>query len=329
MTTSHLDFANATIAERLTAPMSPVLRDALDGLLDTPKQLPSRLFYDTQGAQLFEKITRLDEYYLTRTERSILTTYASDIANVVGQNSIVIEYGSGSAEKIRLLLDTLEPRAYVPVDVSAQQLADTADALQLERPGLAVYPVEADFTTMTELPLQLPDARRVGLFLGSTIGNLHPADARAFLRRVGTHIGKDGMLLLGVDLKKDATVLHAAYNDRDGVTAAFNMNALHHVRKSCNAIVDTDAFGHYAFYNPLAGRIEMHLVATRATTITLRDHTIRFAAGEGIWTESSYKYTPAGVDQLARESGFSVIQCWTDPDRWFAVVALSPRTAAP
>jgi uncharacterized SAM-dependent methyltransferase len=185
--------------------------------------------------------------------------------------------------------------------------------------------VEADVSTVTELPPTLPKGRRVGLLLGSAIGTLHPAEAKAFLRRACTHLGRDGILLMGIDLKKDPALLHAAYNDTAGVTSTFNMNGLRHLGHACNAVVDVEAFEHYAFYNPAAGRVETHLVAKRSTAIAIGGHTIRFAAGEGVWTGSAYKYTLGGVDQLARESGFTVLRCWTDPENWYAVVAIIPK----
>jgi dimethylhistidine N-methyltransferase len=313
--------------ERLEDAGESVLRTALGGLLATPRQLPPKLFYDACGARLFEEITRLDEYYLTRIERSLLGAHSHAIAHAAGSGRVLIEYGSGAAEKVRLLLDALTPAAYVPVDVSGEQLDAVAIALATDHPNLEVYPVAADFTTLTELPPSVPAGRRIGLLLGSTIGNLHPAGARAFLRRAAEQLGPDGALVLGVDLRKAPAVLHAAYNDPAGVTARFNRNVLHRLQRECGARVDVNAFAHYAYYNPVAGRVEMHLVATMGTEIHLAGHVFRFAAGEGIWTESSYKYTTAELEWLARDSGFHIARLWTDAQEWFAVAVLEPAGA--
>jgi len=300
---------------------SSILQDALDGLSSVPRQLPPKLFYDATGAALFEQITQLAAYYPTRTEREILTTHAADIATVVGRDAVLIEYGSGAGSKIRLLLDALAPRAYVPVDVSAEQLSSVAQTLEADYPGLRVHPVNADFTAATRLPDTLPSGKRVALFLGSTIGNFHIEEAHTFLRRIAASVGPDGMLLLGVDLKKDPAILHAAYNDEYGITAAFNRNVLERLQRECGASIEVDAFVHYAFYNPVAGRVEMHLVATRPTTIGIGDRVFSFVAGEGIWTESSYKYTVADVRAMGEDSGFRMERMWVDAREWFGVAA--------
>lgn len=309
---------------------NPALPKALQGLLDQPRTLPPQLFYDARGAKLFEAITRLDEYYLTRTERAILTTYASEIATVLrqraefaaGKETLLIEYGSGAAEKVRLLLDAIEPTIYVPVDVSKDQLLGVADQLASDYPEMAVRPVVADFTSTFVLPEDLPVAHRIALFLGSTIGNFHPHESRTFLQRVAQQLGPNGMLLLGVDLRKAPSVLHAAYNDRLGITAEFNRNILRHIKRDYQVGVVPDHFEHYAFYNPVAGRMEMHLIASQPTELVFGGHRLHFAPGEGIWTESSYKYTLQELRNLVQKSGFDLVQVWTDPAQWFAVAAL-------
>jgi dimethylhistidine N-methyltransferase len=295
---------------------------ALLGLFDRPRTLPPHLFYDARGAALFEEITQLDEYYLTRAEREILRTYASDIASVIGKGSTLIEYGSGAATKVRLLLDAMAPKRYIPIDVSQEQLLHIAEQLTIDYPNILISPILADFTAPFELPADLPLKNRTALFLGSTIGNFHPCEAQLFLQRVAQQIGIGGTLLLGVDLRKAPTILHAAYNDSAGVTAAFNRNILEHIRRNYHVIVHPETFAHYAFFNPVEGRVEMHLLATKPTDIILGDHRLHFSSGEGIWTESSYKYTPAELGALAKASGFELVHLWTDRKQWFAVAAL-------
>ncbi len=303
-----------------SVPGGLTLREVLSGLLGHPATLPAKALYDERGARLFEEITRLDEYYPTRTERGILTEYAAEIAAVVGKGSIVVEYGSGSAEKARILLPHLAPRAYVPVDVSGAQLEAVAEDITCAY-SVPVYPVTADFSSTISLPVavSLIRASRTALFLGSTIGNFHPHEAAAFMNRVRHTIGPGGALILGVDLRKDPTVLHAAYNDAHGVTAEFNLNVLRRLRSEFDARLDITAFVHYACYEPAAGRVEMHLVARRDTEIAIAGHVIPFGAGEGIWTESSYKFAPEDLGWLGEEGGMHLDRVWTDEQKWFAL----------
>jgi len=297
------------------------LSEVMDGLLATPRQLPAKAFYDECGAYLFEEITRLEEYYPTRTEREILTTRARDIAAAIGQGSMLIEYGSGAADKSRILLQALRPRLYVPVDVSAEQLSRVAGELGDEFPEMQIRPMLADFTEPLVLPNDIAalDAPRVGLFLGSTIGNFHPEQATTFVQGVHATVGDSGMLLLGADLRKDPRILHAAYNDASGVTATFNRNVLRRLQREFAARVDVEAFTHYAFYEPTHGRIEMHLVASRDTSMEIGGRTLRFAAGEGIWTESSYKFTRPVLEQLASSAQMRLTHMWTDRRGWFSL----------
>jgi dimethylhistidine N-methyltransferase len=308
-------------AGRPLVPGALTLGEVLGGLMDTPARLPAKAFYDERGALLFEEITRVAEYYPTRVEREILHAQARAIAAEVGEGAIVIEYGSGAAEKSRILLPHLRPSAYVPVDVSGEQLARVAGELGDEYLEMTVYPVVADFADVVWLPTDVaePGVRRVALFLGSTIGNFHPDEAAGFVRRVRDTVGLGGALLLGADLRKDPTVLHAAYNDARGVTAAFNKNVLERLEREFGARVDVDAFVHHAFYEPVRGRIEMHLVARRETRIELADASVHFGAGEGIWTESSYKFTRGGLAQLGEAGGMSLSRVWTDRRGWFAL----------
>ena len=305
-------------------PGALTLDEVLDGLLATPRRLPAKAFYDARGAELFEDITRLDEYYPTRTEREILDRHARDIAAAVGPGAIVVEYGSGAADKSRLLFPYLQPRAYVPVDVSAEQLNRVANELHTAYPDMLVCPVVADFAETVHLPADIAHstARRVALFLGSTIGNFHADEAVAFLQRIRHTIGPGGALLLGADLRKDPRILHAAYNDTRGVTAAFNRNVLERLHRDFGARIDIDAFTHHAFYEPVAGRIEMHLVAIRDTAIDIAGHHIPFLAGEGIWTESSYKFMRPTLEQLAAAADMSLQHVWNDRRGWFALALL-------
>ena len=326
------------MAEGSTTAACPPEQDAalretvLAGLHARPKALPAWLFYDAAGAALFTDITRLDAYYPTRVELGILRAHAGEIAALLGPGVVLLEYGSGEATKVRLLLDALRaraphgaPSAYVPIDVAGEQLREVTARFASAYPQLAVVPLEADYTGPFALP-ELPaaaDARRVAFFPGSTIGNLHPRDAETFLRRIAATCGAGGALVLGVDLRKDPAVLHAAYNDPEGVTAAFNRNLLVRLNRELDATFDVDRFAHYAFYDPIAGRIEMHLVSLDAQTVQVAGEPITFARGESIWTESSYKYDLAGLATLAAAGGFTVGRVWTDPDEWFAVLYLA------
>jgi dimethylhistidine N-methyltransferase len=301
-------------------------REIHAGLRADPKTLPPKLFYDDTGARLFEQITKLDEYYVTRTEREIMDAHATEMAALIGAGVVLIEPGSGEALKVRTLLNHLErPAAYVPIDISADQLARIAGELTERYPHLEVIPLEADFTRGLCLP-ELPDdmrlARRVAFFPGSTIGNLHPPQAVALLREIVRVVGPRGGLLLGVDLRKDPTILHAAYNDVRGVTAAFNKNALVRLNREFGATFDVDRFRHYAYYNPVANRVEMHLVSLETQSVVVDGERYGFEQGEPIWTESSYKYSPAELEGCAREAGLAMRRMWCDKRRWFMVAFL-------
>ncbi len=298
------------------------LRDVLDGLSRTPKALPSKYFYDARGSELFERITELPEYYPTRTELAILEAHAGEMAAAVGPGAVLIEYGSGSSRKIRLLLDRLaEPAAYVPVDISAEHLRAAADEVRRDYPGLRVEPVAADYTSDR---FALPDdperrRKRVVVFPGSTIGNFDREDAAAFLGHIAGVVGPGGGLLIGVDLKKDPALLLPAYDDAAGVTAAFNRNVLHHINAALGADFEPEAFEHRAVWDEAEGRVEMHLVSRRPQEVSVGGRTFRFAAGDAIHTESSHKYTLDGFAELAAGAGFRPLHCWTDADGLFSV----------
>lgn len=299
--------------------------EVLRGLLDQPRTLPPKLFYDRVGARLFEAITELPEYYLTRTERSILEERAPRIAQWCGENTALIEYGSGAGVKVLHLLDHLErPAAYVPVDISMEQLSAVAAQRARQYPHLRVAPVHADYTARFALPELPDDARRVAFFPGSTIGNLHPPEATSFLRRIRSTIGPGGALILGVDRPKDERILHAAYNDACGVTAAFNLNLLARLNRELNATFNLSLFRHRAIFNRPVSRIEMHLEALATQRVYVAGAPIDFERGETILTECSYKYDLPFLEEVIRPAGFRIQELWTDRRDWFWVAFLVP-----
>jgi dimethylhistidine N-methyltransferase len=296
--------------------------EVLSGLSAPRKWLAPKYFYDERGSQLFEAITELKEYYPTRCELAILREHKADIAGVFGPKTALIEFGTGSTRKVRILLDgasTVE--AYVPVDISAEMLWQEARQLQHDYPRLRVLPVAADFTQAFRLPSAIVGLARAGFFPGSTIGNFEPQDAAAFLRHAGRMLGARAMLIVGVDLVKDASILNAAYDDAAGVTAQFNLNLLTRINRELAADFDVDAFSHRAFYNSERRRIEMHLVSGRRQTVNIAGHAIEFAAGETIHTENSYKYTIESFGLLAQSAGWTPVKAWTDG--YFSVHALA------
>ena len=298
--------------------------EVLAGLARSRKQLPCKFFYDRRGSQLFDQICELPEYYLTRTELQILHDHASEMAELLGPRCRFVEYGSGSSSKTRLLLDELHsPASYVPLDISREHLLESAARICAGYPQLKVYPVCADYTKAFALPDGEGARRTVIYFPGSTIGNFDPHDARAFLRAAAQRVGIGGGMLTGVDLKKDPSLLHAAYNDASGITAAFNLNLLARINRELDGNFALDRFAHYALYNPRLGRIEMHLVSQAAQTVAAAGRNFAFAEGESIFTESSYKYTLAGFDSLAGASGWHVERVWTDPLKLFSVQYLT------
>jgi L-histidine Nalpha-methyltransferase len=301
---------------------SEFARDLLAGLRNAPKTAPCKYFYDREGSALFDRICELPEYYPTRTEMALLRKHAVEIAQAMGPDALLIEYGAGALKKVGLLLDALErPRAYVPVDISGEYLHDVTARLRASCPGLAVHPVVADFTEPFDLP-QI-GGRRIGFFPGSTIGNLDRKEAFRFLRRAAGLLGGGGMLI-GVDLVKDPAILHAAYNDSQGVTEAFNKNLLVRANRELEADFDPAAFAHYAFYNPIAQRIEMHLMSMAEQNVTLRGQEIAFTEGETIHTENSHKHTVEGFRALARQAGFLPRGVWTDSAGLFSLHWLEP-----
>jgi dimethylhistidine N-methyltransferase len=304
------------------------LDDVLEGLSQPQKTLSPKYFYDEAGSALFDAICELPEYYPTRTEIAIMREHVREMAERLGPRCALIEYGSGSGRKTRILIEALAPVAYIPVDIAAAQLKASSAELAREFPGLAVYAVCADYSR----PLALPDLngvnarRRIVYFPGSTIGNFTVEETALFLKNARAVAGPGGGLLIGVDLKKDSARLDAAYNDAQGVTARFNLNVLARINRELGADFDLSAFEHRAFYNADLGRIEMHLVSLREQQATVRGRVIRFRSGETIHTESSYKYTVEEFANLARGAGFAPAAYWTDAARLFAVHYLTvPR----
>ncbi|MEM1112829.1 MAG: L-histidine N(alpha)-methyltransferase [Pseudomonadota bacterium] len=289
------------------------------GLRASPKRINPKWFYDQAGSALFEQITRLPEYYPTRTEVSILQNNRVAIADHCGRGCVLIEPGSGNCEKARLLLDALEPSAYVPLDISADFLLQAANQLGHEYPGLHIHAVCADFNDDWQLQGSLPEGRRVVFYPGSTIGNLEPLEAERFLSRVRRLVGDNGGMLVGVDLHKSSARLNAAYNDASGVTAAFNLNVLQRINALLRTNFDPESFRHRAFYNEVERRIEMYLVSTAAQRVRGDGLDIEFAEGETIHTENSYKYSVDSFAALAADAGFELQQSWLDSDELFSV----------
>ncbi|RTL50912.1 MAG: L-histidine N(alpha)-methyltransferase [Bradyrhizobiaceae bacterium] len=300
-------------------------RDVITGLTQQPKQLPPKYFYDETGSHLFEEITRLPEYYPTRTELKILRDRGADIASIIPPGAALVEFGAGATTKVRLLLERCRFAAYVPVDISGAFLNGQANGLRADFPDLAVHAVVADFTTPFLLPDAVKDMPKVGFFPGSTIGNFDPAEAAAFLQGARDILGEGATMIVGVDLEKAEPVLHAAYNDSAGVTAKFNENVLARVNRELGGDFDLSAFAHQAVYNRERHRIEMHLVSLKAQTAHLCDKSFSFSAGESIHTESSYKYSTERFQRLARESGWMPQAIWTDRDKMFSVHALTTK----
>jgi dimethylhistidine N-methyltransferase len=287
--------------------------------------LPCKYFYDATGSELFERITTLDEYYPTRTELALMKRHAPEMAALLGRRCLLIEYGSGSSTKTRLLLDHLiEPAGYAPIDVSCEHLHRSAQELSAEYPDIEMLPLCADFTRPLDAPTpRKPAARRVVYFPGSTIGNLTPDEAIALLRRTAQLCGPGGGLLLGADLRKDPRILEAAYNDSQGVTAAFNRNILVRINRELGGDFVVEQFAHRAFYNAAQGRVEMHLVSLRDQTVHIGKAEFFFAAGESIRTEYSHKYSLIGLRVLAEAAGFTVARVWTDELQYFSVLYLT------
>lgn len=304
-------------------PVADVKNEILEGLAQAQKTLPAKYFYDQRGSRLFEEITRLPEYYLTRTEIGLLEQYGGEIAERVGQGAVLMEYGSGASVKIRLLLEALRPDCYVPMDISRDFLIASANQLLDDYPWLSIYAGCVDYSQPVELPVTLAQApHKLGFFPGSSIGNFTPQEAQAFLRRVRMTLGDSSHFLLGVDLYKDEEVLHAAYNDSQGVTADFNKNILRHLNRNLRASFDEDLFEHQALVNKKHSRVEMHLVSKIDQMVHLAGSTLVLRQGESLHTENSYKYRLDSLRWMARQAGFEMECSWTDDDDYYALVLM-------
>jgi L-histidine Nalpha-methyltransferase len=307
-----------------------ICEDVAVGLAARPRKLPPKYFYDDRGARIFERITQLEAYYPTRTELSILREHAVDMAQRIGPQVRLVEFGSGSGDKTWIILRHLmDPAAYIPVDISRTQLVDFAVRVTETFPDLRVEAVCADYTAEYDLPKGDEARRSVAFFPGSTIGNFEKAEAESFLRRVRRLVGPDGGLLLGIDLRKDPDVIELAYNDPQGVTAEFNLNLLGRINRECGADFELDGFRHHAFFDDEASRVEMRLVAERSQVVQVEGATdgggkrrFEFAAGDHITTEYSHKYDLETFSRMAGSAGWRIAQRWSDDRDWFAVLLL-------
>ena len=305
---------------RVDPAQAEFLADVVAGLSASPKTLPCKYFYDEVGSRLFDQITDLPEYYLTRTEVGVLEANLDQIAERLGRGAVLVEYGSGSSVKTRLLLEgATDLAAYVPIDISREHLLATAVKLRHRYPSIPVIPVVADYGSDVALPADVPDGTRTAFFPGSTIGNFAPDEAVEFLQRIAKMLGKGGGLLIGVDLAKDRETLEAAYDDAARVTADFNRNLLVRINRELGGNFPLDDFQHRAIWNPEQSRVEMHLVSQKDLIVRLGDRTFDFAKGESIWTESSHKFTLEQFEDIAARAGYRVEHVWTDERSWFSV----------
>lgn len=304
--------------------------DVIAGLSMRPRAIPARWLYDRRGSELFEEITRLPEYYPTRTETAMLAQYAPEMAKLVGPGRALVEFGSGSSAKIRHLIDHIDPAVYVPIDISGDYLRESAKALAADFPKLQIEPVEADFGHPIAPAPAIQDLPKLGFFPGSTIGNMVPLTAVNLLRAMVETLGMGAMLLIGVDRIKSTEVLIPAYDDAAGVTAAFNLNLLERINRELDGNIPVSVFAHRAVWNADHSRIEMHLEALRPLEFTIAGRRFTMAEGETIHTENSHKYGENGGRLLLRAGGWSPIAEWVDPNGYFAIIlaeAQPPRTA--
>jgi L-histidine Nalpha-methyltransferase len=315
-----LDWSSSSSAPRLDPAHADFAEAVLQGFARKPRSLPCRFFYDERGSALFEEITQLEEYYPTRVETALLEAYGAEIAERMGDARVLVEFGSGSSRKTSLLLSALaRVEVYVPIDVAGESLAEAAEWLAERHDGLSIRPLVADFTKNRTLPVVARRPRKLGFFSGSTIGNLIHAEAQAFLVNAARLLGRGAAFLVGVDLKKDPAILIPAYNDRRGVTAAFNLNLLERINRELDGDFELDRFAHDAIYDEGQGRIEMHLVSLARQTVRVLGHEFRFGKGERIHTENSHKYSVTEFQALAKSAGWIPADVWTDQDRLFSL----------
>ncbi len=298
--------------------LTDIREDILSGLQSKQKHIPPKYFYDESGSKLFDKICQLPEYYLTRTEISLLKKYGEQIAEHIGSDTVLLEFGSGSSTKIRLLLDAIRPSTYMPLDISKEHLLNSAQTLARDYPWLEIHAVCVDYAGPWKPPV-LRKGRHIVFFPGSSIGNLENRAAENLLTHISKLVGEDGGLLIGTDLVKDTKTLEAAYNDQQGITAAFNKNLLLRLNRELQANFQPDSFRHKAFYNQDLDRIEMHLLSEQDQIVRISDQSFTFHKGETIHTENSYKYTIPGFRQMALNAGFHYHRVWTDPNQLFSI----------
>lgn len=309
----------------LLSKKTSMLEEVISGLSQEQKTLPSKFFYDERGSKLFDDITELDEYYPTRTERKILEENVNEIAEYLGEKVLLIEPGSGSSSKTKILLGNMENICcYIPMDISGDYLYKVAEQLRLEFPNIQILPLSADYTKPFELPESSPDARKVVFYPGSTIGNFKMEKVEQFLKVIHDIIEDDGAFLIGADLKKEISVLEAAYNDSEEVTAEFNKNILTHLNKELGTSFNSDLFDHKSIWNEEKGRIEMHLFVKEDHDVVLGEEMIHFQKGESIHTENSHKYTLDGFAEMVSE-WFEVKKVWTDERDYFSLQYLEPK----
>lgn len=312
--------------DQITAERKLMMKEVKEGLRKSSKQLPSKFFYDERGSELFEQITHLDEYYLTRCEKAIMKENISEISKHIGSNAMLVELGSGSSKKTRLLLDQVSDlTAYVPVDISEEYLLKIVSRLRIDYPQIPVIPIFSDYTSDFNLPNLGGDYNsHVVFFPGSTIGNFNPAEIHTFWDNITSVTDNDSGMLIGVDLKKDKQILEAAYNDSQGITAQFNKNILVRMNREINADFDIDQFTHRAFYNEDEGRIEMHLISQTEQEIEIAGDRFHFEKGESIHTENSYKYSLKEFEKLVSD-WYSVEKVWTDDRQYFSLQFLAKK----
>ena len=303
-----------------------MLDEVIAGLTERPKRIAPKFFYDERGSKLFEAITRLPEYYLTRTEMALFDACLPDVHDRIGEGGCLVEYGAGSSVKIRRLLEELHPSAYLPLDISRHHLEQSAQALHADYPHLSVYPTCVDITAPFALPEVVAGLDKLGFYPGSSIGNFEPGDAQAFLlRQVAATLGAGGHLLIGVDRKKDIDVLEAAYNDSAGVTAEFNLNILSHLNSALATEIDPAGFRHRANYNQESGCVQMFLECVQDQSSRVDGRIIEFTQGELVHTENSYKYGYEQFAELAEGGGFKVEASWSDADAYFTLFLLKAQ----
>ncbi len=313
-----------TTAQAEAAIQDDFAAEVLNGLSRQPRSIPCRFLYDARGSELFERITELEEYYPTRTEIGLLERHAGDIAAMAGEDAAIVEFGSGSSRKTEILIAALrELAAYVAIDISAAALAEAATRLRERFPGLEVITVTGDFNEAITLPAKLAGTRKLGFFPGSTIGNLGKDEAVGFLRTAQELLGENGALLIGVDLKKDASILVPAYDDSEGVTAAFNLNLLTRINRELDGTFDLAQFAHEAVYNPDAGRMEIYITSQADQEVSVLGRRFVFAEGERIHTENSHKYAVADITAMAEAAGWTHARAWVDDDNLFSLNMLT------